>query len=301
MATTTTTAASGHRRSLSDVANEQHKPVVLEQQNPSAVKTYLNNLGTSVAGIALTRITGLQNYLRTPEQVKDGLNWIHTKVKNFRIFTPAEAQTLPTTAEQPVVQSAPAPQQPVAPAAEATTAAQQPVAPAAETTTAAQQPVAPAAPTAEANATADSTSGIWSGFKGKLSNAGTWGKNLGNSVVEHFSVNRGWYGRAIGFAASYHALNYAVDRFASHKIKNEYVRRAVSFAITTAAVWTVAVYVVGQEISAYDVVDTGMQVLLTTKVLEFGVPYIKAGYGRLPNAPAWISFRKAEVLKEKTA
>jgi len=282
----------GHRRSGSEV--EEVKQPVQEQQNPSAAKTYLKNLGTSVAGIALTRITGMQNYIRTPEKVKDGIDWLHTKVKNIRILPGAAAQVVAQTAEQPVVPNGepmPAPQQPVA-----TTAAPAPT----QATTASQQPVAPTAPTP--NTTTESTIGLWDKTKEALSNAKTGAFNLGNSVVEHFSVNRGWYGRAIGFAATYHALNYAVDRFASHRIKNEHLRRAVSFGVTTAAVWAISVHLLKHEISAYDVVDTGMQVLLTTKVLEFGVPYIKAGYGRLPNLPAWVPFtRKAEVLKEKTA
>jgi hypothetical protein len=289
----TSAAARGHRRSGSEEIVQQ---TVQKQYQPSAVHTYIKNLGTSVTGIALTRITGLQNYLRTPEKVKEGFNWVHAQVKKIGL-PGAAAEELPSTTQQQVVtngepkgvpngEPTTPPQQTHAPAAQSTSA------PTANTTpeTAPQQPVA-------ADSTTESTTGIWSRLKEKLSNARSGASNFGNSVVEHFSVNRGWYGRAVGFAATYHA----VDHFAARKIKNEYLRQAVSFGITTAFVWTVAVYGFKQEICAYDVIDTGLQVLATTKVIQYGLPLIKAGVGRLPNAPAWLSFRKAEVVKEKTA
>lgn len=291
----TSAAPRGHRRSGSEVEVVQQP--VQQQPKPSAINTYFNNLGTSVTGIALLRITGMQNYIRTPEKVKEGLYWVHKQLSKIG-FPGAAAQEVPPTTSQPVVtngeptaapqqqpvqtvvrngEPAPAPQQPAAPAAQATP----------------QQPAAPAPNVTETEA----TTGIWNKTKGVFSRIGNGASNFGNSIVEHFSVNRGWYGRAVGFAATYHA----VDHFAARKIKNEYLRQAVSFGVTTAFVWGVAVYGFKQEICAYDVIDTGMQVLAMTKVVEYGAPFIKAGYGRLPNAPAWLSFRRTEVLKDKTA
>lgn len=297
----TSASLRGHRRSGSEEIVQQP---VQQQPKPSAINTYFNNLGTSVTGIALLRITGMQNYIRTPEKVKEGLYWVHKQLNKIGI-PGAAAQEVPPTTQPTVVTNgeptpAPAPQQPVAPNGEPTPPPSQPAAPAAHAAPAPQQPVTPTAAAPNGTET-EATAGAWSRFKDKVSYARSGASNFGNSIVEHFSVNRGWYGRAVGFAATYHALNYAVDRFASHKIKNETLRRAVSFGLTTAFVWTAAVYVFKQEISGYDVVDTGMQVLISTKVLQFGVPYIKAGYAKLPNPLALLSFRSTEVLKEKNA
>lgn len=242
------TAAMGHHRkpsgdekfTPSSAQSQVTPPQQLTTEQPTAIRTYLNNMATSIKGIALVRIFNLDHYIRTPQICRDGLNWADQKVRNFSFFSKANAEEV---IPPPVFENT------------------------------------------------NATAGIFQRGLEKLTNAKDGISKLGHSVASHFVENRQWYGVALGFAATYHAVN----QLASKRIHNDYNRAIVSFVFTGVAVWTAAVYALKQETGFIDVVETGALVLGAAKAIQYGAPLLKAGLSKLPN-PLGLC-RRAEKVK----
>lgn len=264
-----TTTELSHRDAATPVAQNYI------QAQPTTKQYYIKGIATAVGGVSLINQFALTNYWISTQPIEDARKWVWSKLPF------ASAQEVP-------------PVQPIATA--------QPVV---VTTPPVAQPVV-IAETAQATATATTTtwgtffSDKWTSFKNAGSTVTT---PIGNFVSAHKELI-GRVSLIAGFAGTYLAVNHiASKRITDPSWRGVAARGILSFGTATVVVWTASNFVVGHSIKPQDVMNIGVQMLVSSAVLKVAAPLIQKGLAKthyLANALKWdISYPVA--TKEKSA